>query len=519
MFVFQQYGSQSDNPSLNTLKEVLTDATYGIIPKYVNKVMASATSSGYTIDTTKIADITSDFRYLWFPGKPALQCLNDCIDLVSAANAPSAGAHWTAVPDGTTCYLCVATVGNHENPPADVWPTWWNTDQSGSTIVVKSDMVLSQFRKVRSEGNYVLFAGTFRRPVDGDKWTENTASSWGVYDPSSANASASDDASVYKIGSKSVKFNIGTALNDAWFYYPSGVNLNLDVTKISTKSSVPHIGFWIRRNSGVHVSGGGETQPSIMLGTGAVTNFDFFEHVLQSTSFTYADKIPETDKWYHVSAPLGPYAATSETQNWDWRESGSPDWSDIDWIGFRFHASSDNAALWVDGIRIEGLLVRAAYDSSKFTSQKCRMVFFRDDVPKDDTLVASDDSGELAQFAKAELYRNMQEPTVGTITVPLQPSIKAGQLAHIKYGVTSSGTYRIDSDMRILEVTHEYGPMGAKSTLSLTTDVTNSRPLSPTSKYNLLLKATAPQFQDRVRASLISNVLDVNQAILAKDYA
>ena len=512
MLVHEEYGSQSANSSLNTIKEILTDSSKGIIPKYVAKVMASATDSGYSIDTTKVADLTSDFRYLVFPGKPAIKCLNDLVDLIGAANTPDAGAHWTCIPSGTTTYLCLATVGVHENPPADVWPTWWNTDQTGSTLEVTQDMILSSFQKKRSDGNYVLYAGNFRRPVDGDKWTEGNASEYGK-DSETGDGVVEDETTVYKIGVKSIRIREPT--NAKWIvgYYPFTADMNFDITQIESRTTVPHIGFYVRRNANVYVGGAGPVRPTIWLGTTAYANAKFFSCDLLSRGY-----LSDADKWYHVSLPIGNYHKVEEATDWEWAQTNSPNWNDIDWIGFTCSASAADCRLYIDGLRIEGFLQRAAYDSAKYATQKCKMVFIRDNVPKDDTLVALNDVGEMAQFCKAELRRAITAPTIGQISIPLQEQIRGGQLAHIHYAKTSSG-FRIDKNMRITTVKHHFDvKSGAFSFLDLTDDVKNSRGIGPADAYEMLMKATSPQFQDRVFGSLITGDLNVAQAILGKNY-
>ena len=495
MLVKQQYGSESENPSLNTVQEVLTDAGLGIIPKYVAKVMASATDSGYSLNTSKVANVTSDFRYLYFPGKPALKCLEDIITLVCAANLPNAGCHWIVIPEETTAYLCVATVGNHENPPSDIWPTYWNTTQAASTLEVGEHMVTSAFRKKRSEGNYVLYVGSFRRPADGDKWTENNSGLWGC----TAGATLSDESTIKKIGSYSLKMasTEGNTAKDV--YYPSGKNLALDVTKIGGKNNKPTITFFARRNVEV-------TSLAFMLYSSAGNN------VWRSIDL-------QTDQWGGYTFNIGPYV--DYTGNADpWRKEGTIDWSNLNYILFNavLANNANTKNLYIDGLSINGVILRAAYDSSKFSGQKCKMLFIRDDIAKDDTLGASD-SGEVAKFAKAELYRAVQTPILGQIVIPLKPSIRAGQLAHIHFGKQASGSYRIDKDMRITTVRHHFGMDGALSYLDLTDDVINSVPIKPTDAYHALMQATAPSFYDRARGSVIAKDIDLTQTIFETDYA
>ncbi len=509
MLVRQQYGSQSENSSLNTIKEILTDSTYGIIPKYVEKVLASATASGYSINTTKVADLTSDFRYLYFPGKPAIRCTEDLLDLLSAANAPGAGGHWIVIPDGTTAYFCLATVGAHENPPSDIWPTWWNTNQAGSTIVVKEDMITAAFTKRRSEANYVLYHGAFRRPIDGDKWTENNASEWA--ETSDDVAHVEDESTIYKVGSYSIRGRIENNAHWQTLWYPSSVDLNFDFTKIGTRFNVPQINFYLYLNNNVYMGGGGPQMPTVYLGTGAQADGNTFACELTNT-------VSNDAIWRHISIPVGQYHNLTESPL-GWSDSGG-DWTDIDYVMFAFSSQAADARLYVDGLCFTGILTRGAYDSTKIGTQKAKMLLVHDNIPKDDSLIASDDSGEIAQFAKAELYRAVTEPIMGQIAIPMQEKILPGQLAHIHFAKDSSGSFDVDKNMRIVEVRHLFNMQGARSLLTLTDDVTNSQPTQPADSYSRLMKAVTPiHFQDRVRGSIIASDIDILQNILEKSYS
>jgi hypothetical protein len=588
MNVKQQYGNQSANPTLNTIKEVLTDTSLGIIPKYVNKVMASTTDSGYSINTTKVADLSSDFKYLAFPCKPAIRCLEDMIDLIRAANIPNAGAHFIIVPSGTTPYLCLATVGNHENPPSDVWPTYWNTTQTASTLEVGDKNVLSTFKKKRSEANYVLYCGALRKPGSGD-WAENNAASWAsdiigfsgdctitndgpytstltsdaasgqkvvnVSDASSfsvndlvylkdnlggneshiidsitvnaltmvnnlvATYHVADNAQVVednvRLGNYSIKSycdDIGESVNA---YYPSSKNLNLNVTAIGSQNSIPSIDFDIRLDE--NCDRVNHLQISLWKWTDATHHGYFYRDI--------SNVVSAVDKYFSVSLPIGPYY--KRAKNWDGIEwatgflgANLGDWSKIDLILLDCWATvGTHARMWIDGLSVNGQIIRVAYDSSKYASQKCKMRFIKDDVPKDDSLVASDDTGEMAQFAKAELYRAVTEPTTGQIVILMKPTMKAGQLVHMHFGEYSTGNFRIDKNMRITTVRHHLGKDGAFSYLDLTDDVLNSRAVGPSDAYAAIMKAVAPGFQDRARSSLITGDMDVTLPILAKEYS
>ena len=517
MLVWQQYGTQSENAAWEKFNEILTDAALGILPKYVHKVLNNiARDSGYSFDMTKIFDPADQFKYLYFTGKPAIKCLEDLCTLYYAMKAPAAGAHWIVVPDGTTAYLAVGTVGAHEAAPATVWPTWWNTDQAGSTIEVKKDMIETAFRKQRSLANYVLYTGAFRRPASGDAWTENTSGDWDV----TADGVLADEsgAGMHPIHNYSIKCTIANMGDQATFYYPAAATMSLDLTQIETKLHVPKISFYCRRDPNVNNVA---APPYVLIGTGAVAATNYYYHTLQTD-------LPNADEWRHIMYPIGNYYDVDKTTEFEWVDAGG-DWSDVDYIGFIFTADANLAHFYVDGLYVEGALTRGACDSALYATQKCRMTHIVDHVGKDDSLLAGDDSGGMAQFAKAEFYRGKQTPITGAINIPMRPTILPGQLAHIHASKQSSsgvcgvcgapGTFRIAKDMRIIEVHHHSSlANGARSYLTLTDDVTSSYPINLTDAYNALQMAVAPKWQDRVRSSILGDKIDLDQTILEYDY-
>lgn len=512
MVVRHEYGSQSVNSGFNKIQEILLDIgvpqSHGIIPAYVHKVMGNlALASGYSYDTSKIPDLTSDFKFLSFTGKPAVKCIEDMINLMRAANAPNAGVHWIVIPDGTTAYLCLATIGAHENPPADIWPTWWNTDRAGSTIEVKKNMVVSQFRKAAREANYVLFTGDFLHPT-GEIWTENHSSDW-AHDGGAAGA-LNDEDTIKVVNSYSLKASLASAgpAETANFYYPGSGALNIHVGKFGTSRSIPRIAFYIYQTDALSRLTDG---PQIRLYTTDLNNY-FYQDI--------SDLVTSTGKWFHISLPIGEYYALKEEPGTRfWEETGNPDWANIDFIGFWWEVTGAGSVIhYIDDLGFHGILTRAAYDSTKIASQKCKIMLIRDNVAKGDSLYASDDSGQIAQFAKAELARAISTPYVGDIVIPMQETILPGQLAHIHFGKKKAGTFNIDKDVRIIEPKHQFSQRGALTYLTLTDDVKSSMPRHPTDLYNQLVKAVGPQFQNRTYSSILSDLMDVEQTILAVDY-
>lgn len=512
MPVGEEYGTQSRNPTLNTIQEILTDASKGIIPKWVHKVLNSATDSGYSFNTTKIPNTTSDFRYLYWPYNSAKKAIDDMIDLIAAANLPSVpGAHWIVIPDGTTAYLCTATVGIHPDPPADIWPTWWNTDQAGSTIEVKKDMIVSKFTKQRSDGNYILYSGKLQKPGDADYWTENHSGDWSVDGGVDASYGKTDDNAVYKVGSYSLKCYTGVGLG-SWVAidYPSTKNAAWNIDAWGGKYNIPQLVLFLRRDAE------GFAQVDMRFCTD-VNNYYYYR---------YVNAFGTALKWYQLGIPIGPY--TREKKENDLIEIftvGAPSWSNINWFTMYFaNSAAAQANFWVDNLYFLGHVLRGARDDTKIASQKCHVKVIVDDVGKDDTgksgTPGTTDIGMMAQLAKAELLRAVTTPIIGSIVIPGKETILPGQLAHIHFG-KKNGSYNIDSNMRILQVNHRFAPEphGFRTYLMLTDDVKNSRPMQPSTAYNLLLKATNPSYQTRERASIKARDIDITQPILSENYS
>jgi hypothetical protein len=496
MPVGEQYGNQSANPTLNTILEVLTDATKGIVPKWVLKVLNTATDSGYALNTTKIADLASDFKYLYWSYKPAINCLDDMIDLISAANAPNAGAHWIAKYSDSTCYLCIATVGAHENPPSDIWPTWWNTNQAGSTIEVGADMLVSNFTKQRAKANYVLYYGELRKPGDADFWTENQSGLWWK---ESGTFTDDNSAGNYKVGAYSLKAT-STDPSNIYIAYPLTENAAWDMTKWGGKYNIPTLNFWFKRDANT---------------VGALTVF------LKSSINDWwgLDLTTTANVWKHFSLQVGPYSYLNElATNW-YVAAGAPTWTNIDSI--RFFQNPDSGltgSIWVDGLNFSGWILRGARDDTKITSQKAIVELIVDNIGKDDS-GKDDDSYVMASLAKATLYRDITTPIIGEICIPGQETILPGQLAHIHFGKKADSNFNIDKDMRITQVVERVNlNQGYVTNLSLTDDVKNSRPMQPHKGYNLILDATNPNFQNRERASVKTREIDITQPILSKNY-
>jgi hypothetical protein len=512
MLCGQEYGVNSVNPSLDTLLEIIDNASNGIVPKWVESILGSATASGYTLgSTTYVADIkdaTNPLQYVYFPFKSALTCLNDLIDLVTAqmrnAGSPTAGPHWTVTPAGE---LCIATVAAHETAVTPVWPTYWNTLAADSTFTVTTDMTVSSFIKQSQEANYILYAGNLAKPGNRDVWTENNSGAWSV--TGTGGPTVTDEAVTYLINSYSIQIDTGAdpGGGTALAKYPDAGGLALDIENWGGRYSIPMFHCYLYCEANI-----GRT-------AGASPVIDFYTSAGNYYSYTIGSFLPRDQVWYKVSLPLGAYAS----EHWTADDSvatvnGAPDWGNINWMLFEFGSSDANAATcYIDGMHFTGYLLRGAKQSSQ---DYYKIKLITDDVGKDDSGEASDDTFPMARYAYAELSRASTTPITGKIKVPARPTIMGGQLCHIHaLPISDTESYRIDSDFRITEHHLHMGLDGFFSYLTVTDDVTNGRPMASYSAYNTMMKATTPEFQNRQISSIKTRLLDVSQTILEKSYA
>lgn len=482
MRVANEYGVESKNYDLTTLLDILTDADEGIITKFCHKVLKSSLDSGYTFNTNYILDETTDLNYVPLPYTPINDSLKTLLDLITAATAPDAGLHWFVVPDGTTAYLCIDQIGNHTTAAAK-WPTYCPV-----SIVIGENVVSSSYGKQAREASYVVYCGKYEYPT-GEIATENAATNW-TYASGTAASSKSDDTSDYKVGANSTYFNLGVlggGSANSIYQFPTN---SLDVTKFGTRRTPPTLSFYVKYRV--------LSALKIIVGTGTpITNY------YQTTI-----NLPTSDKWGHIELSLGNYLKPGDEDVWT-VGAGSPSWSDIDYVGFDATWAVGDNRLWLDGLFFNGIVTRGAYYSN-VSHHKIKVV--TDSLAKTSSLVAADDSNAVAQLAKAELLRSLTTPIQGTIVLnQIYPTIQPGQIIN-------------DLSLRITEVHfHFAGDNNSYTELTVTDDVLNSYPqenttFGPTAQYNTWMMAVNPDFQDRDRGNLKARDIDIEQAILAKDY-
>lgn len=488
------YKGWGHDGSISTLRQIMTNSIVGIIPKYVEKYLGSSgrVPSKWEFNTDYIWNWDYEFKFFNFQYEPAFNCINDITSIAAAASYPNPGIHWIVLPDGQ---LCMAPIGNHnvsgittEYNINDVWPTWSRI----TPIEVKKEMITTQFRKSEMEANRVIVNGIVKLGGN-DMICEGNANQWEHQQSDGKIYNSTADPRVGLQCIQLASWQMAT--------YRFRCPLSFQTYYLGSEKNVPTVTFWFK-------VGGATSNHKIFFIFG--TNWE------SRIEFDLSRKGVKENEWVFVEIEIGP----NSKDEWS-----SRDWSAISYVGFSFdagfHAGEEHC--WVDGLRINGKIVRVSYNSTSIDKHGCKEKLITDSLSetyqyKD----AEDDSCPLGQVAKAELIRAMKTPLTGIIQIPLDPLILPGQLVMIRACRKETG-FNIDENthpggFRITEVTHAFGISGATTTLSLTDDLTNSVPIGPADAYIAILKASNPDFQDRDRASIKAASVDKDLMVLAKDY-
>jgi len=498
-----EYGAQVSS-SLDTPKEIWDS----IVDNQINKSFGGA-ATGYAITKTKIANITTPtLPYLNGGYRNNLAVVDEVCKIRAAHQAGSAGVHWFVDPSKN---LFINTIGNHEND-ASGWPTWWNTDQAGSTLTEGTDFRAYMFPKRGVwYANKIVVASAFRKPGY-DYWTEGQAALWGT-DVAGGSFNVVDETTTVVVGSKSIKFDMDAG--SARAFIPSTEDAGWNLNKIGSENTIPTLNFYFYKDGNV-------SEPACsarMFTTDHDTDYYYWVFSTWSSD-------PDNE-WIHRSIPIGPYWKTSsESRLGRWIKGtgvvagagGNADWADINGIAFRITSDpSTDAELFIDDLHIAGKIVREAYSSTDITSYDEHQKILRLDTAIDDTLKASDDSGTAALLAYHELLLRMSTPVVGQITVAgiATPEILPGQKVHCHADKQASASFRVDSDFRIKEVIHQFNKAGFSTALDLTDDLTNTYALGYANMFEIWSKAYRidPEAQN-----LKASGVDVKIPRLSKDY-
>ena len=495
----EEYGSQSRNPARDSLRGIINNATIGLIPKFVNEYNNSGKTSGYDIDAddARIADLAGSILYLLFPDKPVNKCLDDLIDLHTAISAASslAGPHWRVDVDSQ---LRVKRIGTSQTG----WTNYYGDSQANATLT-DADILSSQFQPMGKEANLIKYYGLWQRPSSGDSWTnpaDNTeaAATWGVNAYTTVTSSATS-----MVGGKSVLFT--PSGGDLQGYYPTGKNAAWGFS-VFAEFMKPTLTFYVR------TTGRGQLALQLRLvdSDGDVLIADL------------ASAVPADDIWYHIELPIGTYYKQNHTANSWTTEIGTFNWGDVDYMQFEGITSFPYgpAATFIDALHFGGVpilrVAREKYASEggnlgEIVAGVCanpiKTKVITDNTAKDDSLVASDDTGMMAQMAYCELLRTQKVGVTGCIVTPMIKDLLPGQLL-----------YYSSKDWRVTKHTPIISKSGYLSRIEVTDDVTNSHTRASYDSINRLYASIRPEWQDRQASSLKSSDIDIRLVALEKAY-
>jgi hypothetical protein len=490
----QEFGVDSRNPTYDTIGEIVGagDAGVGILHAWVNHYLGdTGAASGYAY-TSDLEAMAGTIKYISFPYKPANRCIDDLCDLVTAIKAGTAGPHWIVDTDSMLRMKLV-------NDTQAGWTKYYGDSATAATLVQGTDFLATEFQDLDPEANCVLFYGDWRRPSNGDLWTEGGSALW---DHTAVHIEVAD-SNTHIVGAQSIRIGSPDSSN-GYAWVPAAQTAGWDFTSIGTEQNIPTVNWYALVND--NTFGLGEIE--MWTSAGNYYSYDF------TSAFTV------NNKWYHFSLPIGTFYNfdIEEKTTPKWTLTGAGNWGNINCILFWF-GGTDGKYLYVDGLHMGGASVcRIAKNSTSITAKKLRTRIIVDDVGKDDSLKAADDSGLMAQVAYSELLRLQSQPKVGTLITPMIRDLLCGQWLHIHGLAKADGSFAVDKDMRVTEVHQIISDQGFLSNIQVTDDLTNTHARKRYDDINKVQAAFRPEWQDRQAASLKASGIDINVVKLEKDY-
>jgi hypothetical protein len=484
MLVGNEYGTQSIHPSIDTPTEIVTD----IINNYVKKILAGANSGfNYTVLTT----IANSIPYINFPYKTANASLNDLVDLVTAQEAGDPGIHWIVTTDNVLHMKFISATQTG-------WDQYYGGSPAAATLTYGKDYFNINLEKMAPEANYVIYYGNWRRPSNGDTYTNVGCDSiWTAYNYGSQ---LSEDTTNYIINTSSLKCNCGVQGGSTVGCYLPSTHAAWDFSGFSN-DNVPTMNLYLRRSG------------TITGMTVSLYNLDGSENIIGYGTTDLTSQLANASQFYHFTLPLGKYYNTpSQFQDFKWYGSPALDWSRIDKVMFYF-TGGENVYINIDGFYVgDANLCRVAWNSS-LPGGTAKMKLITDAIGKDDVLKSGTpgvtDQGLMAQLAYASLLQLQKEALVGTADIPtIIKDALPGQLFSIQ------GT-----DFRATKIVHNLQTDGFTSVISITDDVTNGRARARYEDVNKIYAAIRPEFQDRASSSIKAGTVDWKITRLVEDYA
>ncbi len=510
MLVGNEYGAQSSSPSNNTIRGISKD----IIANYVNKILGSAAASGYSInaDDARIENLAGSIPYISWPYKPADKCLNDLIDLHTAISAGSsfAGPQWIVDTSGQ---LRIKRVSSDQTG----WPHYYGGSQEAATLTYGKDLLHVNLEKMAPECNYVVYWGTWRRPSNGDSLTNpaNDIEAQTLWSPINDHGTVSTvtmDTTNNQVGTSCVRLTTpSNFVNCEMRYHTSSP---CDFSSFQSAFNIPNLNFYmmthgygstdgpmLRLIESVTTDGFGSVIPDKYFQINMGTSNNLMEN---ASALINANDIPTK-----VSIPVGPFCSLANNSKVRWINHDGASWANINYISILGFAPAVNTYCVIDGLHFgDASICRVAYNSTNIVNHGTKMRLIVDDIGKDDSLKASDDSGLMAKMAYAELLRGQTTALVGTVETSMIKDALPGQCFSIQ-GLT----YRITKIVHSGDSQH-----GFLSTFSITDDLTNGRSRPRYEDLNKQFASQRPEWQDRAASSQKARSVDWAIARLSKDY-
>lgn len=488
MIVGNEYGSQSVNPERDAIRGIINNSTVGIIPAYVNKIL-NGDASGYSIDAAdaRIDNLTGSIAYIDFPYKPALNAINDLIDLHTAisSNSSLAGPHWIV---DTSSQFRLKRISADQTG----WTHYYGGSQAAATLTYGVDYTDINLEKLSPEANYIIYYGSWRRPSNGDAYTEPASDADAAAKWDTGTSSTLTKTTDHMVGATAVKATTDGASGYIDLFYPHDQDAAWNLDAFGT-NFIPTVNFHILKHG---------TVTGINLGLCSSAGY---ANLLNITSM-----VASADTWYYISVPVGSnYRMADKGITYTASGSGFGDWTDINWFDITATCNSAGDYLIVDGLHFKDANVcRVAYNSDYPGDEKAKMRLITDNIGKDDSLVDGDDSGLMAQLAHAELLRLQSDAMTGTVVTPLIKDILPGQCFSIQ-----GTTYRIT------KIVHAISNSLLESTFSITDDLLNGRTKPRYEDQNRIYSAIRPEWQDRQASNIKAGNVDWRITRLTVDYA
>jgi hypothetical protein len=416
----------------------------------------------------------------------------------------TSGPHWIVDNSGN---LRVKRI----NAGQTGWTHYFGGSTATATLVAGVDFFDGDFQSIAKEANIIVYNGTWRRPSNGDSWTDTDSATgtWAKH-ASTTLFDLDTDRCVGEFSLKAYLTPPDVAHN--WMSYPSDRDAGWDFSGF-TEFNTPSLNFYFKID-----------------GLAWPTAATIYVYLFQNSTDTpeggftipywradLSGLVQENLRWYHFSIPIGPYYNQKDKNDGDRfvAVGGAPTWNPIDNLMFYTHGGYD---FWVDGVYFGNApicrIARQTLPTEGMpigtlgtTANPMRFKVITDDVGKDDSLVALDDSGLIAQYAKSELMKLNSTPTLGKFTTPMIPTWLPGQFAYIS-----------STDYRSTKLTHTINNRGFTTSFEVTTDVTNSHSRRRFEDMNKIYAAIRPEYQDRQASSIKSGTMDIRIVPLEKAY-